>query len=410
MERVDIAVVGAGLSGLTLALSLSKTGRSATLFESAPELSEIGAGVAIAGPAVRALADLGVDLASVGSQPPALEFRNWSDGRLLSAHDIGPRYLYHVGAPYIMLHRATLQQLLVKEARRHGVDIRLGYHLVALRQSASEVELSFANGESVRAKLVIGADGIHSVTRSCLFPNIRPVYSGEIGFRGLLPREKLPRELPDPDSLQIWLGPDTHAVLYGVDGGRFVNFLYVYRPKALPDWTKETNRVSGTRAEAFSIFEQLGWAPMILETISHLEGDLRFWALMDVPWTFRDWNVGSVILIGDAAHAPLPHQGMGAGLAIEDAYALGLLLGNARDRDLHSCLQWFVAFRYPRVAKVQRYSRIGGWSYKLSGESASLRDKTLWKIPERVSWIHIYDVHKELRKFFEGRVQLHAAD
>ncbi|MER3457240.1 MAG: hypothetical protein C4304_10300 [candidate division GAL15 bacterium] len=105
-----VAIVGAGYAGLTLALGLAKKTRGfeVALYEQAPFLTEVGAGVAIAGPAVHALRALGIDLEPLASLPVARQLRRWKDGRLLSVQEYGWRYHEMVGAPYPTLHRATL--------------------------------------------------------------------------------------------------------------------------------------------------------------------------------------------------------------------------------------------------------------------------------------------------------------
>lgn len=386
------AIVGAGYAGLTLAITLGRKGIPVTVYEQAPLLTEIGAGVAIAGPAVKALRNLGIDPASFGSKPVALQFRRWSDGRLISVHEIGHRYEYHVGAPYVTLHRATLQKVLLAALSDLGIPTFLDKRLTHFTQAQDHVTLHFSDGSTAQSSLLIGADGIKSTVRQSLAPEVHPVYSGEIGFRGVLPAQRLPPDLPDPDCLHIWLGPRTHCVYYGIDQGRWVNFLYVYTPEALPDWTSFTNRVPGDRSEAAALFENLGWHRTIVDSIANAEGDLHYWALMDVPFTFDTWFGGRVLCIGDAAHAPLPHQGMGAGLAIEDGYILGTLLSVDPFYDPVETFRLFTRIRYPRTARVQRWSRIAGMAYKYhEPRKIEHRDKTLHFLSERLRWIHCFD-------------------
>ena len=138
-------------------------------------------------------------------------------------------------------------------------------------------------------------------------------------------------------------------------------------------WTQFSNRVPATREHALSIFEEHSWDRRILDLVRNTEGDMSFWALVELPRLPR-WSRGRVILLGDAAHAPLPHQGQGAGLAIEDAYALGALLAKGGLTDYGSAFEAFEKLRKRRAWMVQAYSRAAGRAYKFVGDAATRRD------------------------------------
>ena len=247
----DVAIVGGGIGGLTLAASLSLQSTSFLVFEQDSELREIGAGVAIGGNATRLLQRVGVDLAKVANVPPALEFRNWSDGELLWSHPIGEWYRQEMGAPFLTLHRATLQRLLADAVRADC--IRLNRRLVGTSEEPDGVRLHFEKGDDVVAGVVAGIDGVNSTVRRYVCGDVTPTRSGEIGFRGVIPAQKS-QDLPNPAALQCWCGPDTHIVCYGVDLGESVNLLAVYRPPNLPEWAARSNREPATREQALSIF------------------------------------------------------------------------------------------------------------------------------------------------------------
>src|SRR5215471_12088260 len=382
----DVAVVGGGIGGLTLAASLSQKSLSVQIFEQDSELREIGAGIAIGGNATRLLQDLGIDLAQVANMPPAVEFHCWRDGALLWSHPIGQWYAQEVGAPLLTLHRATLQYLLA--AAVPPDCLRLSHRLIGLSEEPAGVRLHFENGEDVVASVVAGADGVRSTARRYVCGDVAPAHSGEIGFRGVIPVEKA-QDLPDPASLHCWCGPDTHVVHYGLDRGELVNLLAVYKPRRLPAWTALSNRIPATREEALSIFEAYSWDRRILDLVRNIEGDMSFWALVELPRLPR-WSRGQVTLLGDAAHAPLPHQGQGAGQAIEDAYALGALLAGAGQEHYGTAFAAFERHRRPRTRRVQAYSRLAGRAYKFAGDAAARRDASWPSLPQRIGWIHRY--------------------
>ena len=379
-----MAIVGGGIGGLTLAASLLRQSVSVQVFEQDSELREIGAGIAIAGNASRLLRHLSIDLTEVANEPPAFEVRSWRDGGLIWSHPIGEWYRKAVGAPLLTLHRATLQRFLAAAVPPEHVS--LGYRLVRLSDEPAGVRLHFGNGDDLIARIVVGADGVQSAVRRYVCGEVAPRHSGEIGFRGIIPAEKAP-DLPNPAALHIWCGPGTHAVWYGLDEGATLNLLAVYQPARLPDWTRSSNRASATADQALAIFAGYSWDRRILGLVRDIEGDMNFWALADLPRLPR-WSRGRVVLLGDAAHAPLPHQGQGAGLAIEDAYALGVLLGTCGLEDYGPVFETFGNLRKHRAGRVQAYSRVAGRAYKLTGDAAARRDASWASLPERIGWIH----------------------
>jgi salicylate hydroxylase len=380
----DVAIVGGGIGGLTLAASLLQKSVSVQVFEQDNELREIGAGIAIGGNASRLLRHLGIDLTDVANEPPTLEVRSWRDGGLLWSHPLGQWYRQDVGAPYLTLHRVTLQRFLV--AAVSPDHVRLGHRLVRLSEEPAGVRLHFGNGNDVVARIVVGADGVQSTVRRYVCGDVMPRHSGEIGFRGIIPAGKAP-DLPSPVSLHIWCGPGTHAVFYGLDEGRTINLLLVYQPPRLPDWVRSSNRAPATADQALATFAGYSWDRRILDLVRDIQGDMSLWALADLPRLPR-WSRGRVVLLGDAAHAPLPHQGQGAGLAIEDAYALGALAGTYGLKDYGQLFESFGNLRRRRAWRVQAYSRISGQAYKLTGHVAAQRDQSWASLPQRIGWIH----------------------
>ena len=386
-HECDVAIVGAGIGGLTLAASLLQQSISVRVFEQDTELREIGAGIAIAGNASRLLRRLSINLTDVANEPPAFEVRSWLDGGLLWSHPIGEWYRQAVGAPLLTLHRVTLQRLLAAAVPQDHIS--LAHRLVRLSDEPAGVRLHFGNGDDLVARIVVGADGVQSTARRYVCGEVAPRHSGEIGFRGIIRAGKVP-DLPDPGSLHIWCGPGTHAVYYGLDGGKTINLLAVYTPLRLPDWTRSSNRAPATPDQALAIFAAYSWDRRILDLIRNIEGDMSFWALADLPPVCR-WSRGRVVLLGDAAHAPLPHQGQGAGLAIEDAYALGALVGAGGLKEYGPLFETFGNLRRRRARRVQAYSRVAGRAYKLTGDAAARRDASWASLPRRIGWIHLYN-------------------
>jgi salicylate hydroxylase len=291
-----------------------------------------------------------------------------------------------MGAPMVTMHRGTLQRMLTDRVPKE--HIHLGHQVTELVEEPGGIRLRFAGRPDVVARVVVGVDGMRSVVRRHVTGEVSPVYSGEIGFRGVIPVGTSP-SLPNPTALQLWCGPRTHAVTYGVDDGQLINLLAVYVPGELPAWTRSTNRVPGTRDEALALFTANGWAEPMLELIRGIEGDMHFWALQELPRLSRR-SRDRVVLAGDAAHAPLPHQGQGAGQAIEDAYILAHLLADAGPDGYRHAFGTYERLRRRRARRVQHYSRMAGKLIKLTGTSVPRRDRDLATAPRRIEWIHRY--------------------
>lgn len=386
-----VAVVGAGIGGLTLAIALRRLGVRVEMFEQASELGEIGAAVALAANSTRLLRRLGIDeaLAAKSAEPTELQFRRWDSGELIWAHPVGEWYRERCGGPFYGIHRKDLQRALV-DRLGPGV-IRLSHRLVDVAEEPDGARLTFEGDETAFAHVVVGADGIHSMLRQRVSGGeARAVFSRDVGFRGLIPVEQLP-SLPDPGAIQFWPGPGGHLLHYPIDGGRIVNFLAVVDRQ---EWTEPAWKVPAEVHEAVAAFE--GWHPAVTEMVGAVKEDPAWWALHDYR-PLKRWTEGRIVLLGDAAHAMLPHQGQGANQAIEDAIALAHYLAEARHDDYQRALHRYERLRMARTRRTQRYSRIAAkYLHVPDGPEAERRNARLPMLPNDIAWIHEYDVEEAL--------------
>jgi len=380
MAHTDIAVIGAGIGGLTLGLALRQHGIDVQIFEQASELAEVGAAVALAANGTRILRELGLGdaLEAVSAVPTELVYRHWADGRRLVAHPVGAWYEQRFGAPFWGIHRAHLQRGLAQGWGTGG--LHLGKTLVDLRVEGDVNVLGFADGSVVTAGLVVGADGIRSRVRKWV-TDTEPVYSGTSGFRGLVPRSAIP-DFPDPDAVQFWMGPDAHLLHYAV--GDAINFLAVVEGPAR--WDAEGSVGPAAEGELVTAFRD--WHPAVRQMVAAVPQSRR-WGLFALPPLHR-WSKDGVVLLGDAAHAMLPHHGQGANQTLEDAAVLADCLRD--NADVPAALADYERRRRCRTRQVQRSSWVTSSLLHLpDGADATSRDARLRDLVDDFSWIHAYD-------------------
>lgn len=385
-SKPRVAIVGAGIGGLTLGLLLRKHGVDARIYEQASELREVGAAVALAANGTRVLRRLGLgdQLTEFSVEPTAVVFRHWASGELIATYPMGRQYNERFGAEFFGIHRMNLQRILADSWGSDGLYLNSRVH--DLEEAADGVRLHFADRDPVSADLVIGADGVRSVVRPWVTGGGPPPrYSGASGFRGLAQVSAL-NELPDPMTIQFWLGPGGYVIHYPISS-ETINFLAVRPgPTPWPHATWMTDEPPGTALESFD-----GWHPTVREMVASVEQSPR-WALFSMP-SLQRWTRGTTTLLGDAAHAMLPHQGQGANQAIEDAAVLAALLADADRSELGEVLHRYQALRRPRTRQLQMSS----WDNSTilghpDGPDADARNERLRTLPDRLDWIHGYDV------------------
>ncbi|HXV94214.1 MAG TPA: FAD-dependent monooxygenase [Pseudonocardia sp.] len=391
-----VAVIGAGIGGLSLALALRERGLQAEVFEQAPELTEIGAAIALSANATREYARLGLadELAAASTTPTELIYRHWQDGSRIAAHPVrnGDAYVDRFGAPYFGIHRADLQKTL---SAALGVrNLHLGCRLVDIVQKPDSVVLEFANGRVEEADIVVGADGVRSTVRRWITGADDAVYSRTSAFRGLVPTENL-RSLPDPHAIQFWMGPDAHLLHYAIGGhGEIVNFFAVVETP--PIWLHDSTVAEVHEDVPVASFR--GWHPAVTEMIRAAASPIR-WALFTVRPLLR-WYRGRVVILGDAAHGMLPHHGQGANTSIEDAFALAGLLTEAKPDDLETTFARYQNLRRARTRTIQRSSWVTSSLLHLpDGPAAQRRNEKVARVWQDFAWIHEYDVQRALREF-----------
>ncbi len=377
---LHVAIVGAGIGGLTAATALLAKGMSVSVYEQAPVLREIGAGISIGPNAARLLEGLGLrdrlrEVGVVSSGLDAFSFR----GEPLSGGAASLR-------PGYTCHRADLLQALVDSLPPDAVH--LGHRCASVVQSAEKVELSFENQVRVVADLVVGADGIHSAVQAAVVAPSPPESEGIMAYRALLPVESLswPTSLTQA---RMWLGPGRSFLCYPVSAGRQMNMVaFVPTDVDSPESWSARGEVSALAAE----FEH--WAPAVRETVAAVDETFR-WGIYDrAPLT--SWTRGRITLLGDAAHPMVPHIGQGASQAIEDGLALATLLEGTLAAAVPRRLLAYEQLRLPRTSRVQATARAAGSFYRVRGASSEAPPPGA-RAMQNLDWLYDYDVEAAAR-------------
>jgi salicylate hydroxylase len=360
--RPHVAIVGGGIGGLFAANALVAQDIAVSVYEQAPAIGEIGAGVFLTPNSVRHLQRIGLGAA----------VEKWG-ARV--GHD--SRYFRHDGVPIAPvqvtdssgwnatfgMHRADLVEMLAS-ALPAGT-VRTGHRCTGFDQDDNMARVSFANGATAEADIVIAADGIHSELRRYVFASSRPVFSGSVAYRGLVPHERVP-DWPT-DRWQMWLGKGRHFLAFPVRAGKLINYVGF-----VP--TDEEMKESWSAPGDPEILRQAfaGWDPRIHQLLGEVQVTFR-WALYDRE-PLPVWTKQRLGLLGDAAHPMLPHLGQGANQSIEDGMALAMIVARADRATAPRALLAYEQLRRERVAQVQRGARENGLRYDSAYSDLGVRD------------------------------------
>jgi salicylate hydroxylase len=377
---LDVAIVGGGIGGLFAANALLAQGLRVAVYEQAPEIGEVGAGVFLTPNSVRHLQRIGLG--------PAVE--KW--GARVGADS---RYCRHDGAPIAPvqvtdssgwnatfgMHRADLVEMLAGALPKGCVHT--GHRCSGFEQDETKARLSFANGASTEADIVIAADGIHSELRAYVFASSQPVFSGSVAYRGLVSRDRVP-DWP-ADRWQMWLGKGRHFLAFPVRAGKLINYVgFVPTDEEM----KESWSAPGDPEVLRQAFA--GWDPRIHQLLREVQITFR-WALYDRE-PLPVWTKQRLSLLGDAAHPMLPHLGQGANQSIEDGMALATILAQADKTTAPMALLAYEKLRRERVAEVQRGARANGLRYDSAYSDLGVRDAEITAHAEFRKTLYDHDV------------------
>jgi salicylate hydroxylase len=386
-----VIVAGAGIAGLTSALTLAQAGMRVTVLEQSQKLEETGAGIQLSPNATRILIGLGLreKLQASIVAPEAIRVIAGSSAREIMCITLGAQAEQRYGAPYWSVHRGDLQAALASAVQStQDITLKLGTRVEDFATHDKGVSVLGRHGQQVideRGMALIGADGVWSSVRARLSRQRPPRFRHRTAWRALVPAEAVAPQWREP-MINLWLGIDSHLVHYPVKYGRLINIVAIVHD----EWNNEGWSARGERDEILRHFARFSWsetARTLIATPEHWQK----WALYDRRGPHRGGK-GAVSLIGDAAHPMMPFLAQGAAMAIEDAAVLANMLTQNPDKPAKA-LRAYENARHKRTARVQKVSRHQDKIYGMTGPEALIRNLRMRmlgskKLLARYDWLY----------------------
>jgi len=364
-------IIGAGIGGLTTAIALQQKGISTRIFEQTPQFKPVGAGIVLANNAMQVYKKLGLaeEIAASGMRISTMHI---STPQLETFSQIDLSYFEHkYQVKNIAIHRATLQEILLGHLKQE--QIYLGYQLETITENEDGYILAFKNGEKLLSNQLLGADGIQSKVRNCLFTETTIRSSQQICWRGVT-------------EFQL---PERHQHIFTEAWGKGDRFGFVQIAPNQVYWyavkTMEEDYTTYTTTEWPSLFKD--YHPMAQELIAATPKETIHVAELEDLRPIKKWSKKGVCLLGDAAHATTPNMGQGACQAIEDAYILAECL---EKMTYNKAFSEFQKIRMPKTKYVVDTSwQFGKMAHWQNSFAIGFRNQLLKMTPSIVNRMQI---------------------
>jgi len=419
-KKFKVAIVGGGVCGLTCAIALSRWGAEnldVDVYEAAPEFSEVGAGIGLGPNSIRILQEIGVLDVLVNSSQENCVDNQWFRYRSgMEGHEVIYDYPLRGEDSVMSIHRASLLNALVDSLPPHLTHFNKRCTRISeLPSSASSsstllppppLRIDFSDGTSATADLIIGADGIKSIVRANIIradPTSSIAFSNCVAYRGLVPMEEV-KGLNLTTNFEerpcLFVGKDKHVVVYPIKGGQLVNVVACVRDRSVPLQPCQPDPWSTIPHSSHSQSlqdEYQHWGEDVTKLLSCIKEPSK-WMMHVVHPHLESYVRGRVGLIGDSAHAMLPHLSAGAGQGVEDAYVLAKLLCHpqANIYNLEAILQIYDTIRRPRVTKIWDGSLAAGNSYEGYGKNGYSVEGVKKDLEGIWDYVWYYDLGKDV--------------
>jgi len=389
-KGAPVLVVGGGIGGLGTALALSRKGVPVEVIEQAPEFKEIGAGIQL-GPNVFRMFELLGLTAEMNKWvvfPQGLEMRDSITGETFVELPIDERFYQKYHAPYGVAHRADLLNVIHDACKKSNlIRLHTSEKVVAVDDTGNGVTARTEGGKTFSGAALIGCDGLWSTVRSLIVGDGKPVVSGHIAYRAVVPTPDWPKEYRI-NRMILWAGEKTHLVHYPLRRGELFNLVAVFHS----DRYEEGWDTYGDPEELHRRFAEK--CEPVRTLLKKIEA-WRMWVLCDRP-PIKEWSKGRITLLGDAAHPMLQYLAQGANMALEDAVCLAEEVEKSGG-DYAAAFRKYQELRYLRTARVQLMARVFGEIYHASGVNRELRDTVLsdWAKTGGIdmSWLYGHQDH-----------------
>ena len=371
-KNVEIAIVGAGIGGLTAAAALLRVGVRVQVYEQANAFARVGAGIQQSPNAVRVLRKLGLEpqLRRLAFYPMYWRNRDSKTGTLTHHYSLGPDAEERFGAPYLLLHRGDLHAAIASAVPRQL--IHLNRRLVGLERVKDGVTLAFADGAHRRADGLVGADGVHSLVREILFGREKPRFTGRVAYRTTFPTGHL--STVDIGDNTKWWGADRHIVIYFVKPNREEIYFVTSTPESqfeVESWSSQGD--IETLRRAYEDFH-----PQVRAVLAACQG-VHKWALVERD-PLASWGEDRIVLLGDSCHPMTPYMAQGAAMAIEDAAVLSRCVQEIETDHIPAAFRCYELTRKERASRVQLTSRENTWM-RQSTDGDWVYGYDAWRVP-----------------------------
>lgn len=356
---LKIGIIGGGIGGLALSISLQKMGHEVKVFERSHKISTFGSGVQLSPNGVKALHDLGLkkQVHFSAYSPERIVLVNGENNRHITSVRLGDVAASRYKAKFLQIHRSDLIGILYEEALALGVEFHFGNSAI-IKSTNSCGSVICVNNCDYEFDLVVGADGVHSVTRNSFFTHATPEFLKQVAYRTTIPLQKTVGEFNKPE-VKILVGAGKHIVLYPLMSRSLLNVVFC---QDASEWTSDGWSLPADISEVEQNFGNFMDINNILREIT----SLHKWGLFGYKNPI-EWHLGTIALLGDACHPMLPYLAQGANQALEDAIALGYFLSSKFGEPVFKVLERYSKNRRDRVLKVQK---------------AALRNAKLYHLPK----------------------------
>ena len=370
-----ILIAGAGIGGLFAALALRHEGHHITIFERSSLAREVGAAIHLAPNSNGLLRRLGLFAENFGANTldwlteydSACNVRMKLPAKKMNVIWQHPWHLAH----RVQVHEELKRACVSEEGKGRPVELRTGCQVKDVDVAAGRLVLE--SGEVVKGDVIVGADGVHSATRKQISTEIRPFASEQSAFRFLMPKGRalevpgIAQYLKEDGELIMWHGVKRRVVMYPTSNNTQLNFVCMHPAEESGASVQNADWDQGASLDTLlKVYE--GFDPAVIGLLGQADPkSIKVWSLLDMD-ELPVWNKDRLVLIGDAAHPFLPHQGQGAGVAMEDGAALAcvLPLGTPRE-EIPERLALYDKIRHERASRIQEVSRILGSDRKEDG-------------------------------------------